>query len=172
LQSSRYLSAGPIGAVRRLRRGLRDVRDRTARRSQRWRAMFAGMAGGDGIPLVLISHEGVDQLEVLNVLRRRWPDLGDDSRRCCRSRTMPPRSGAAADRDHAAARSAGDHGAHRGNACSRLIGVCRGGARRAAADRCRSWRICLPPVRPARPPASVGGCTHPTCSEIPLADRR
>ena len=33
------------------------------------------MAGGDRTALVMVSHEGVDRCEVLNVLRRRWPDV-------------------------------------------------------------------------------------------------
>jgi hypothetical protein len=68
--------AGLRDAVRRLRRGLRDVRDRMARRRRRWREVcFAGMAGGDNRALVLVSHEGVDRREVLDVLRRRWPEV-------------------------------------------------------------------------------------------------
>ena len=56
--------------------GLRDVRDRMARRSRRWRDVcFAGMAGGDHMALVLVSHEGIDRREVQDVLRRRWPDV-------------------------------------------------------------------------------------------------
>jgi hypothetical protein len=62
-------------AVRRMRRGLRDVRDRMARRRRHWRDVgFAGMAGGDGTALVLVSHDGLDGGEVAAVLRRRWPD--------------------------------------------------------------------------------------------------
>ena len=123
LPSSRmHSSAGLPDAVRRLRRGLRDVRDRMARRSRRWREVCcAGMAGGDGTALVMVSHEGVDRHEVEDVLRRRWPDValkesgagatsrGDVARRCCRSRTVPPRCRAVADRDHAPARSAAPH---------------------------------------------------------------
>ena len=42
----------------------------------RWRDVsFAGMAGGDGMALVLVSHDGVDRREVQDVLRRRWPDV-------------------------------------------------------------------------------------------------
>ncbi len=68
-------SAGLPDAVRRLRRGLRDVRDRMAWRSGRWHEVsFAGMAGGDGRALVLVTHDGVDQREVEDVLRRRWPN--------------------------------------------------------------------------------------------------
>ena len=63
-------------AVCRMRRGLRDVRDRMARRRRLWREVgFAGMAGGDRRALVLVSHDGVDRREVLDVLRRRWPDV-------------------------------------------------------------------------------------------------
>ena len=89
-------------------------------RRRRWREVsFAGMAGGDGTALVMITHEGVDRHEVEAVLRRRWPDVvvkesgaggtavAMTARRCCRSRTVPPRCRAAADRGHAPARSAG-----------------------------------------------------------------
>ncbi len=69
-------SAGLPDAVRRLRRGLRDVRDRTARCRNRWRDVcFAGMAGGDGTALVMITHEDVDRSDVVDVLRRRWPEV-------------------------------------------------------------------------------------------------
>jgi hypothetical protein len=69
-------SAGLPDAVRRLRRGLRDVRDRVARSSRRcWRDVcFAGMAGGDTRALVLVSHQDIDRREVQDVLRRRWPN--------------------------------------------------------------------------------------------------
>jgi hypothetical protein len=32
------------------------------------------MAGGDHTALVLVSHDGADQREVEDVLRRRWPN--------------------------------------------------------------------------------------------------
>jgi hypothetical protein len=71
-----HLSAGLPDAVRRLRRGLRDVRDRMARHTRSWRDVgFAGMIGGDHKAMVLISHDGVDRREVTDVLRRRWPDV-------------------------------------------------------------------------------------------------
>ena len=35
----------------------------------------AGMASGDGTALVMVTHHGVDQREVLDALRRRWPDV-------------------------------------------------------------------------------------------------
>ena len=33
------------------------------------------MAGGDGTALVMITHDGVDRREVMDVLRRRWPEV-------------------------------------------------------------------------------------------------
>jgi hypothetical protein len=33
------------------------------------------MIGGNHTALMLISHEGVDRRELLDVLRRRWPDV-------------------------------------------------------------------------------------------------
>src|SRR5450631_4169228 len=71
-----HSSAGLTDAVRRLRRGLRDVRDRMARRRNRWRDVCCtGMAGGDHTALVMITHDGVDRHEVEDVLHRRWPDV-------------------------------------------------------------------------------------------------
>ena len=71
-----HSSTGLPDAVRWRRRGLRDVRDRMARRQRRWRDVCcAGMAGGDGTALVLVSHEGIDRREVQDVLCRRWPEV-------------------------------------------------------------------------------------------------
>src|SRR4051812_12352160 len=61
-------------AARRLRRGLRDIRDRTARRRHRWREVgFAGMVGGDHRAVVLVSHERIERTEVLDILLPRLP---------------------------------------------------------------------------------------------------
>jgi hypothetical protein len=69
-------SLGLGDAVRRLRRSLRDVRDRMARHSRQWRDVCcAGLVGGDGLALVLVSHTGLDRGEVLDALSRRWPDV-------------------------------------------------------------------------------------------------
>ena len=78
-------------AARYLRRAMRDVRDRAARRRNPWRQVrFAGIIGGDRRAMVMVSHEGIDWCEVRNVLRRRWPDvlvkkLGQEepTGRCC-----------------------------------------------------------------------------------------
>ena len=76
------LAALPLGhepgrlraAVSRLRRACRDVRDRAARRSRRWRGVvMAGMATAQGIALVLVGHAGVARAEVVRALSGRWP---------------------------------------------------------------------------------------------------
>ena len=67
-------------AVSHLRRACRDVRDRAARRSGRWRGVvMAGMATSTGVALVLVGHAGVGRAEVGDMLRRRWPGaaIGD-----------------------------------------------------------------------------------------------
>ena len=33
------------------------------------------MGGGDGVTLVMITHEGTDRWEVQDVLQHRWPDV-------------------------------------------------------------------------------------------------
>jgi hypothetical protein len=69
-------SASLPDAVRWLRRGLRDVRDRLAHRSRRWREVcFAGMAGGDVHRVDAGVRHDIDRREVQDVLRRRWPDV-------------------------------------------------------------------------------------------------
>jgi hypothetical protein len=66
-----------LGAtVARLRRALRDVRDRTARLQQRWRTVaMAGMASGNGTALLMIRHPGIARREITGALRRRWPEI-------------------------------------------------------------------------------------------------
>ena len=67
-------SAGLRASVVRLRRALRDVRDRTARRRASWRGVaLAGMATGDGEVFMLVRHPGLARSEVAAVLRKRWP---------------------------------------------------------------------------------------------------
>lgn len=67
-------SAGLRAAVARLRRALRDARDRTARRRPSWRGVaVAGMATGDGAAFVLVSHPGLVRSEVVGILLKRWP---------------------------------------------------------------------------------------------------
>lgn len=60
----------------RLRRALRDARDRAARRDRRWRGVaLAGMATGNRDLLVLVRHAGIPRAEVADVIRRRWPGV-------------------------------------------------------------------------------------------------
>jgi hypothetical protein len=62
-------------AVLRLRRALRDIRDRMARRDHRWHAVAgAGMALGSGTAMLLVRHPGIGEAEIVKVLRRHWPD--------------------------------------------------------------------------------------------------
>jgi hypothetical protein len=64
-----------IGFTRRLRKGLRDVRDRSARRDYRWQSVaMAGLADGDRA-LILIRHSGMDRAEVWARFERRWPGI-------------------------------------------------------------------------------------------------
>jgi hypothetical protein len=67
------------GAIARLRRACRDVRDRAARRRAPWRHVaIAGMTTGDAA-LLLVRHPGIGRSEVADVLGVRWPDasVGD-----------------------------------------------------------------------------------------------
>lgn len=73
-------ATGLRAAVASLRRALRDVRDRTARRNRRWREVtIAGMTGGDGRAVVLVRHSGIVRADFAAVLHRRWPfaTIGD-----------------------------------------------------------------------------------------------
>jgi hypothetical protein len=57
-----------------IRRALRDLRDRTARRNRLWRGVaLAGMVAASGEAFVLVRHPGIDRTEVARVLRSRWP---------------------------------------------------------------------------------------------------
>jgi hypothetical protein len=69
-----YDPGGLRVAVRRLRRALRDLRDRTARHHRRWCGVcLAGLATGSGSAMVRVDHKGVDRTELSGAVRRRWP---------------------------------------------------------------------------------------------------
>jgi hypothetical protein len=69
------IKGDPVKGVRRLRKGLRDVRDRTARRRSAWRLVtFCGLLSGNEA-LVLVQHTGIDPMSVWSVLKRRWPEI-------------------------------------------------------------------------------------------------
>lgn len=72
-------------AVGRLRRSLRDIRDRAAKSRESWSSMaIAGMATANHTALLLIRHRDLSRMQVAYVLGRRWPpcvvgDLGTAS---------------------------------------------------------------------------------------------
>lgn len=74
------ITGNPITVTRKLRKGLRDVRDRSARTSMSeqdggWaKVEMAGLVDGDRM-LVLIKHNGIVRADVWSVLERRWPDV-------------------------------------------------------------------------------------------------
>jgi hypothetical protein len=123
------------------------------------------MAGGDGTALVLVTHDGVDQREVEDVLRRRWPDvvvkaleqeqpavtmLANDAA-ClgrCRRGVEPLRIVIMPQQDHQ-------------TIISPIIIQC---ARRHYDHPDRADHLSRV--------AGQGGRTDPTCSQIPLTDRR
>jgi hypothetical protein len=64
-----------LNGTRRLRKALRDVRDRSARHDRRFATVaMAGLVGGDRA-LVLVQHPGIDRAEVWRMLERRWPEV-------------------------------------------------------------------------------------------------
>ena len=68
--------AGLPDAARRLRRGLRDVETERPDAGRQWRTVaFAGLMGGNHIAMVMVSYQGIDRREVLDVIHRRWPDV-------------------------------------------------------------------------------------------------
>lgn len=100
------LPGDPINAMRKLRKGLRDVRDRTARKDHRWGAVaMAGLVDGDRA-LLLVQHHGIDRASLWSVLERRWPGVlltdpgciepasamtvGDAAALACRRRGLEP----------------------------------------------------------------------------------
>lgn len=64
-----------IPAIRRVRKGLRDIRDRAARVDPRWAAVaMAGMLSGDHL-LMIVQHHGIDRGTLWSMLERRWPEV-------------------------------------------------------------------------------------------------
>ena len=68
-----------IAAVLKLRRGLRDLRDRAARRHWPWRSVAMAGLVTEGRVLLLVKHGGISRAVVWSACERRWPDvvLGD-----------------------------------------------------------------------------------------------
>lgn len=72
------ISDDPITVTRKLRKSLRDMRDRAARQDHRYRWRSVALAGlmDQGRLLILIQHVGISRDEVWSVLERRWPEIG------------------------------------------------------------------------------------------------
>jgi hypothetical protein len=68
---------GLFHTIKKLRRALRDVRDRAARHDHCWRGVaLAGLLDADRMAMVtLIRHAGIDRTEVWDTLERRWPEV-------------------------------------------------------------------------------------------------
>ena len=64
-----------IPTIRRLRKSLRDVRDRAARHDSRWVAVTMGGIVSDGDLVLLVQHAGIDREALWDVLERRWPTI-------------------------------------------------------------------------------------------------
>ena len=75
----RKVSNDPIKAIRKVRKGFRDVRDRTAKVDYRWRSVsMAGLLSGeeDGYRvMILIQHKGLSRDDVWTVLEQRLPKI-------------------------------------------------------------------------------------------------
>ncbi|GAC1520056.1 MAG: hypothetical protein NVS2B16_26850 [Chloroflexota bacterium] len=64
-----------IPTIRRLRKSLRDVRDRAARFTPAWAAVeMAGLFNGNHLVL-LIRHNGIARDALWTALERRWPEV-------------------------------------------------------------------------------------------------
>ncbi len=62
-------------AVRYHRRACRDLRDRRARQSHRWRLVaMAGMVFDDRTMLLVARHAGINRREIAQAFQSRWPD--------------------------------------------------------------------------------------------------
>ena len=69
------ITVDPLLATRRLRKALRDVRDRQARIDPAWAAVaMGGMLNGDHL-LMVIQHHGIERDTLWATLERRWPNV-------------------------------------------------------------------------------------------------
>jgi hypothetical protein len=61
--------------ARRIRKGLRDIRDRKVRVHDGWQAVaFAGLVD-ERCAMILIQHSGINHHVIWTALARRWPDV-------------------------------------------------------------------------------------------------
>ena len=64
-----------IPTIRRMRKSLRDIRDRAARLDARWAAVAMGGIVSDDQLMIIVRHAGIDRDTVWDVLERRWPTI-------------------------------------------------------------------------------------------------
>jgi hypothetical protein len=64
-----------LAGTHRLRKGLRDVRDRMARHDERW--CYVALAGlvANRVAVVMIKHPGIDRAAVWWSMAGRWPQI-------------------------------------------------------------------------------------------------
>jgi hypothetical protein len=59
----------------RLRKGLRDVRDRMARQDERWPGVALAGLVANRVAIVMIKHPGIDRADVWWTMSARWPQI-------------------------------------------------------------------------------------------------
>ena len=64
-----------LASTQRLRKGLRDVRDRAARTDPLWRAVTIGGLLNSERALLLVGHADISRCDLWTVLERRWPEV-------------------------------------------------------------------------------------------------
>jgi heme exporter protein D len=68
------LASEPISSIHRLRKGLRDVRDRAARQDQQWAGVTMAGLLSERTAMVLIHHAALDRAEIWWAFATRWPE--------------------------------------------------------------------------------------------------
>ena len=68
-------TGGVLASTQRLRKGLRDVRDRAARTDPLWRAVAMGGLSNSDRALLLVGHPGIDRFDLWTMLKGRWPEV-------------------------------------------------------------------------------------------------
>ena len=76
------LDGDPITAIRKVRKSLRDVRDRAACHRRHWRSVAMAGLVSENCVMLLVQHAGINRAAAWSMLERRWPgvvlaDAGD-----------------------------------------------------------------------------------------------
>ena len=64
-----------LASTQRLRKGLRDIRDRAACTDPLWRSVAIGGLLNSDRALMLVCHAGIDRFDLWTMLERRWPEV-------------------------------------------------------------------------------------------------